>query len=103
MKSWLVQQALGVVLPVVVGYVTPVIMAALKAMSARLNGLPAEVQRAVVLVIAGAGTAITSFLGVQVTGDPTLWTNADVNTLVAAALAYAFHAAQKAKQAAGRR
>lgn len=97
MKGWMLEQALNLLMPLLVGFLTPIVMKGIKSVSASVNLLPADVQRAVVVFIAGIGSGIATFLNVQVTGDITAWSNADVNTVLASAIAFSVHAANRAK------
>ena len=99
MRDFVLNQGLKLFMPLVVGFLLPPVMRALKAASEKLGALPADLQRAIVVFLSGLGTALTTFLGVQVTGDPTQWDSAAVSTLLSAAIAFGVHAAQKAKAA----
>jgi hypothetical protein len=97
MKSWMLEQALGLVMPVLVGFLTPVAMTALKTVSSRVSILPDTAQRLVVVMIAGLGNAAATLLAVQVTGDPLQWNATEMNAVLSAAMAFALHASNRNK------
>ena len=99
MRDFLLNQGLKLFMPLITGFLVPPAMRGLKALSDRLATFPPEIQRVVVVFLAGVGTGLTTFLSVQVTGDITVWDGTAVSTVLSAAIAFAIHAAQKAKEA----
>lgn len=99
MKVWMLQQVLNLFLPILIGTLVPPIMRGLKAVATKVDALPPAMQQGIVVILAGAGNALASFLNVQLTGDIFAWTDTDMRAIISAAVAFASHAGLKAKEA----
>lgn len=90
---------LGVIFPLVSGYLTKWTMNGLKRVSTLVDNLPVAAKRAVVVLIASLITFVFSFFGVVVTGTSfDALTEPNIQALLSAAFAMLFHDGNKLAQ-----
>lgn len=102
MQDALIALAVKILSPIVVGFVTPFILDALKKAIAVLDAAPAYVKQGAAIGIAAIVTALSNILGLELPGDVATWDGDVIKTLVAGFLAIAIKQHQqltKAKKA----
>lgn len=98
MKWFVLKPLLGVLVPIITGFIVPPLWTAIKNAQSRLAGLSPAVQRGVVLVLSGAISTLAVILGVELPTDFSQWTEVTVQAVVGAALAFGIHAGDKTKE-----
>ena len=86
--------------PILVGFVTPFAVAAVKRSVALVDTAPTYAKQGLAIAIASLGTALTAILGVDVPADLAAWDGEVVKAMVAGFLAIAIkqHKQLKAKK-----
>lgn len=93
--------ALGQLLvPVVIGIITPYAMSGVKAIAGFVDGLSAPLQRITVVLIAYVLTVITGVVGGVLPDSLAAINPGHVDALIASGFAFGFHAIDKAREAA---
>lgn len=90
MKGFLIDRAVGLVLPLLVGIIVPFAVDLLKHANKWLDKSPAPVKQTMALVIAGLVTAIATLLGVSLPTDLSMWDAGVLNTVIAGLLGIAW-------------
>lgn len=89
--------ALKIASPILIGFVTPFALDAIKRASTGIDGLPAYAKQGLAIGIAALATALSSYLGAGIPTDLALWDGEVVKTLVAGFLAIAIKQHQQLK------
>lgn len=103
MNSAMLDLAVRMLTPILVGVITPYVVDLLKKVSARLDAAPAYVKQAAAVVVAGLTTMLSTVIEVGVPADLAQWDTTVVKTVVAALLGIAIKQHKqllKAKQGA---
>jgi len=95
--------AVKIVAPILVGVATPLILDALKKVSAALDTAPAYVKQGAAIAIAAVMTATSGVLGVELPQDIATWDTTAVKTLVAGFLAIAVKQHQQLTKLKGKK
>lgn len=98
MKGFLLSQLFEMMLPIVVGIITPYCVDGLKLVNSWLDKAPAVVKQAMAVVIAGLITGITNIVGHGLPTDLAQWDTAAVQSVVAALLGIAIKQQKQKKR-----
>ena len=90
MKGFLMDRAIGMLLPIIVGIIVPFAVDALKLANRWLDKAPAPVKQTMALVIAGLITATAAVLGIPLPTDLGAWDAGLINTVIAGLLGIAW-------------
>lgn len=99
MSDTLIVLAVKILSPIIVGFVTPFILDALKKAIKALDEAPAYIKQGAAIGIAAAITALSNILGVQLPADIASWDSEAVKALVAGFLAIAIKQHQQLTKA----
>lgn len=89
--------AVKILSPIIVGFVTPFVLDALKKAIKVLDEAPAYVKQGAAIGIAALITALSNMVGVELPGDVASWDGTTVKALVAGFLAIAVKQHQQLK------
>lgn len=98
MSDALIVLAVKILSPIVVGFVTPFVLDALKKAVKVLDAAPAYVKQGAAIGIAALITALSNAVGVSLPGDIASWDAEAVKALVAGFLAIAIKQHQQLKR-----
>lgn len=83
------QWAFKIATPLIVGFITPFVVDAIKRASKWLDAAPAYIKQAAAVAVAGLGSVIATIAEVGVPTDLSLWDETFVKTVIAALLGIA--------------